>query len=429
MPIGFTQTSYNASMLARLIDAVPRRWKGSPLGSEISVRDLAASGMPALDGQLAFPLMVLREQALTHNIARMAQFVAGNDVLLAPHAKTTMSPELIAAQIDSGCWAMTAATPWQTQTLRALGVGRIVLANELAEPAAIHWLSDELERDPGFELLCLIDSVTGVELLERELAAAGATRPLPVMLEVGTSDGRAGVRTIAAAREAASAVAQASRLELIGVEFFEGLHIDASDLDATITEVDRQLEDVHSVATQLLEDGLLASAFVSIGGSAMFDRVLVRFPRPEWRVALRSGCYVSHDGGHYDHVSPLAKRGNEPDPLLNAIEVWGVVLSRPEPEVAIVGVGKRDAPYDISPPQAECWRRADGRSGGRLASSAMLRLNDQHATISVPTSAGLDVGDLVMFSISHPCGAFDRWQVIPVVDEAYRVVDAVHTRF
>jgi D-serine deaminase-like pyridoxal phosphate-dependent protein len=39
------------------------------------------------------------------------------------------------------------------------------------------------------------------------------------------------------------------------------------------------------------------------------------------------------------------------------------------------------------------------------------------------------VGDLIGCGISHPCTAFDKWRLIPVVDDGYRVVDAVMTFF
>jgi D-serine dehydratase len=429
--VAFSPTFYSPAALAGLIDAVPSDWKGAPLRDRMSLQAFAASRLSALEGALPFPLMLLREQALTHNVARMARYASDQSVLLAPHAKTSMSPELIAAQIDAGCWAITACTPAQVRTLRRLDVGRIIVANELVEPGVIRWLANELASDPSFELVCLVDSVAGVELLDRELSAAAATRPLTVMLEVGVPGGRGGARSLADAREVACAVNGSRTLELLGVEFFEGLSIDTANVVGTLADVDRQLDHVHAVASALLADGLLSRPFVSAGGSAVFDRVLARFPRPGWQVALRSGCYVSHDGGHYDDISPLAaRRGTAAGPLQNAIEVWGVALSRPEPDVAVVGIGKRDVPYDISPPRAERWRPADGsHGGGSLAGSALLRLNDQHTTLRLPVGADLDVGDLVMFSISHPCGAFDRWQVIPVINAQYRITGAVHTRF
>ncbi len=43
--------------------------------------------------------------------------------------------------------------------------------------------------------------------------------------------------------------------------------------------------------------------------------------------------------------------------------------------------------------------------------------------------ATLEVGDLVARGPSHPCTTFDTWRVIPVVDDAYRVISAVRTFF
>jgi D-serine dehydratase len=47
----------------------------------------------------------------------------------------------------------------------------------------------------------------------------------------------------------------------------------------------------------------------------------------------------------------------------------------------------------------------------------------------VPDESGLAPGDLVCLGISHPCTTFDKWRVIALVDDEYRVVDAVHTFF
>jgi D-serine deaminase-like pyridoxal phosphate-dependent protein len=39
------------------------------------------------------------------------------------------------------------------------------------------------------------------------------------------------------------------------------------------------------------------------------------------------------------------------------------------------------------------------------------------------------IGDRLCCGISHPCTAFDRWRVIPVLDDDDRVVDAIATYF
>jgi len=73
-----------------------------------------------------------------------------------------------------------------------------------------------------------------------------------------------------------------------------------------------------------------------------------------------------------------------------------------------------------------------GRADGTIEDAGPLsvrRLDDQHAYLAVPDGGGLSPGDLVGFGISHPCTTLDKWRVIPVVDDDYQVIDAVHTFF
>jgi D-serine dehydratase len=39
------------------------------------------------------------------------------------------------------------------------------------------------------------------------------------------------------------------------------------------------------------------------------------------------------------------------------------------------------------------------------------------------------VGDRIALGISHPCTTFDKWHWMPVVDDDYRIVDAITTCF
>ncbi|MNG40765.1 hypothetical protein D3C84_1295230 [compost metagenome] len=54
---------------------------------------------------------------------------------------------------------------------------------------------------------------------------------------------------------------------------------------------------------------------------------------------------------------------------------------------------------------------------------------DQHAFMTLPQDADLQVGDLLAFEISHPCLTFDKWRQLLLVDDDYRVVGAVETFF
>jgi D-serine deaminase-like pyridoxal phosphate-dependent protein len=64
-----------------------------------------------------------------------------------------------------------------------------------------------------------------------------------------------------------------------------------------------------------------------------------------------------------------------------------------------------------------------------LRSTTVSHCNDQHAHLKGSGLEHLRVGDQVCCGISHPCTAFDKWRVIPVVDDSYNVIDIYRTYF
>jgi D-serine dehydratase len=104
------------------------------------------------------------------------------------------------------------------------------------------------------------------------------------------------------------------------------------------------------------------------------------------------------------------------------------VLSRPEPWLAIVGAGKRDLPYDVEMPIP---LRLHRRTGGvaSLRDSMVSKLMDQHAFMTVDPELAIGAGDTVVFGLSHPCAAFDKAPLIPLIDDTYNVVDGIVTFF
>jgi D-serine deaminase-like pyridoxal phosphate-dependent protein len=394
--------------------------------------EVADRGWTLLD--LPSPVMVLRERALAHNIALMAEYCRAWGVDIAPHGKTTMAPQLWQRQLDAGAWGITAATVDQARTMRAAGVSRILLANELVDPVSIAWVAAQLS-DPAFEFLCYVDSERSVDVLVAGLLAAGAERPLPVLVELGFEGGRTGCRTIPEAVYVAARVVSSARLRLVGVSGYEGTLCQERSPDClalVIGFIDR----LRELTTTMIDAGSFTGSdriVLSAGGSAFFDVVVDRLRGPwpgdaDVRVVLRSGCYLTHDVGIYERLSPLpARDGNRG--FRPAMELWSRVLSRPEPELAILGFGKRDVSFDIDLPYPRVVRTASGSPVDARAGLEIRSLNDQHAYGRVSPGFTLGVGDLVGLGICHPCTSFDKWRVIPVLDEDDLVVDAVATFF
>ena len=420
-------TEYDAAALESL-DAMPvvPGTKGLPPAADgMTLAEVVAQGWTADD--LTLPAMLLRRSALESNIRTMARFCADNDVWLAPHGKTSMAPQLLARQVDAGCWAVTAATDVHLRVYRRFGFSRIVVANQLVDPVTLQWLGDELTKDERLEVYVFVDSPEAVERLGR---AFRADRPLFGLVELGFQGGRAGCRDLESATAAAEAVSRAEGLRLAGVSGFEGL-IDAGSLEDTLGEIARFVARFGETAEQFSTRGMFETdtVLLTAGGSAYFDAVLdglrkVRLEMPT-RVVLRSGCYLTQDAGYYDSVSPLAGRARGDALLRNAAEVRARVLSRPEPGWLVAGAGKRDLPIDLGMPHV-LGGVADVPAGAEIEVRA---LSDQHSHLAVDRDLALRVGDRLAFGVSHPCTLFDKWRVIPIIDDDERVVDAVATFF
>jgi D-serine deaminase-like pyridoxal phosphate-dependent protein len=173
---------------------------------------------------------------------------------------------------------------------------------------------------------------------------------------------------------------------------------------------------------------------VTAGGSVYFDVVTRELTAggsgvpAGMTVVLRSGGYLFHDHGLYQAATP-ATRGVAGAPVFRpALELWAQVVSRPEPGLALLSAGRRDAGFDAGLPVPLRARRRDGGAAA-LAGAEVTGLNDQHAYLRLAPGTALAPGDLVCLGISHPCTTLDKWRVIPVLDEEDRVIDAVHTFF
>ncbi|MCL6736547.1 amino acid deaminase [Streptomyces neyagawaensis] len=419
--------------LARLAaERVDHRFKGLPPDADgLTVEELAGQRRNLFTGGFVTPVLALSAERLEHNLALMEAYSERHGLAFAPHGKTSMAPQLFWRQIERGAWGITLAVPHQVRVAREFGIERVFLANEVVDPAALRWIAAELDADPSFRLVCYVDSVRGVELMDAALR--GSARPLDVVVELAAGDGaRTGVRTEAECAAVADAVAGVETLRLVGVAGYEG-----EVPDATPERVGAWLRRLVALAVGFDRAGRFAGLeeiVVSAGGSAWFDAVAEVFDEiPELSAPvlklLRSGAYVSHDAGHYRRLTPF-NRVPEEGALEPAFRLWAQVVSRPSPEQAFANAGKRDAAYDLDLPTVEVVRDA-GSGEVRDAGDgiAVTGLSDQHAWLRTRAGADVSVGDWVGLGLSHPCTSFDKWKLIPVVEADGTVVEYVRTYF
>ncbi|MFW3461815.1 alanine racemase [Streptomyces microflavus] len=423
-----------ASLAAGLAEErVDHRFKALPPDAEgLTVATLTAERRNLFTGGFTTPVLALSAESVEHNLALLEAYAERHGLAFAPHGKTSMAPQLFADQLKRGAWGITAAVPHQARVYRAYGIGRIFLANELVDAVALRWLAGEMTADPEFRFICYVDSVRGVELMEEALSAAGATRPVDVVVELGAGEGaRTGARTEADCAAVADAVAAAGSLRLVGVAGYEG---EVPDPDPE--RVREWLRRLVALTAGFDAEKRFTGAeeiVISAGGSAWFDAVADVFAEiPELSSPvlklLRSGAYVSHDDGHYKHLTPF-NRVPEEGALEPAFRLWAQVVSRPSGEQAFLNAGKRDAAYDLDLPEAQVVRSGRDGSVRPAAGITVTGLSDQHTWVRTEERAELEVGDWVGMGLSHPCTSFDKWQLIPLVEADGTVSDYIRTFF
>ena len=399
----------------------------------------AARGWNLLAEELSLPAAVLYEERLAHNLRWMQAFIDEYGVQLAPHGKTTMAPQLFRRQLDAGAWGLTVATAQQARVAFHHGVPRVLMANLLVGRRNLEMVAEALAEAPrggsGERVFyCLVDSPGAVEHLGRFFRARSLA--IDVLLEVGPLGGRTGARD----EEQEDAVLRAldewrDTVRLAGVEIYEGVLADEASIRALLRRAVGVLERVVAEGRTQRARPILSGA-----GSAWYDVVAEEFSpaveRAGAEVVLRPGCYLTHDVGNYEAQqqrilanNAVARRMSEG--LFPALHVWAYVLSRPEPERAILGLGKRDVAFDSGYPSPALRFRPGSDERPTVAPShwTVTNMMDQHAYLSIAPEDDVRVGDMLGLDIRHPCLTFDKWRQIAVVDGDYRVVEVVETFF
>lgn len=378
------------------------------------------------------PVAVLSHSRLAHNLNWMKSFISTYGLKLAPHGKTTMSPALFHQQLAHGAWGITLATAPQVQAAYHFGVRRVIMANQLVGRANMAIIS-RLLQNPEFDFFVIVDSAANVEQLGQFFAQTG--QRLNLLLELGVAGGRTGVRDEQTRSAVLDAIARYPQsLALAGIEVYEGVLKDEASIRAFLRRAVSELQ-------ALAEQKLLATntAILTGAGSAWFDLVAeewagVTLDRP-LDIILRPGCYLTHDVGIYKaaeariHASNPVAREMQTS-LLPALQLWAYVLSIPEPGLAILGLGKRDAAFDAGLPiPAQHFRPGSEAPMAAPADWQLTAMMDQHAFMQISADADLQVGDMLALDISHPCLTFDKWRQLLVVDDSFTVIDAVETFF
>lgn len=395
-----------------------------------------------LQENVSLPAATLSSSAINHNQLWMEKFAERFQFQLAPHGKTTMLPALFRMQAASpNCYGLTLATVSQVTAAFNNGIKRVIMANQLVGKCNMDIISTILGKDPAFEFICLVDSSENVAQLGQFFG--NRKQKLKVLLEYGVDGGRTGIRD----ENQESAVLAELRnwtdsVSVVGVEFFEGILQDA-------TEIRRFINWSLSRVQKLADENVFVNDEIIItgAGTAWFDIVAEDFlqfeekcPLPLKKV-IRSGCYLIYDNGMYAQMEKRVAELNLgvakewkilSERLKPTLKVWAYVQSVPENNLAIIGMGRRDAGNDSGWPVLHLHFRP-----GQVAptyfdhnkSPEVFKMMDQHTFLRIGDGDDFQVGDIVAFDIYHACTTMDKWRNVLLIDDEFNVREVFKSEF
>ena len=395
------------------------KFKGFPIDSYgKTLEQFLATNPNLFTANFQFPIMVLKESAVKNNIAQMMSFCNSVDAQLAPHVKTTMSPQLAQMQVAAGATALTVANFWQGRIFLKHGFKNLIIANEVLDPTAIAEIA-KINKQKQAEIIFYVDSILALEIIQKHTPSEGEQN---LFIEIGTENGRGGVRELSLVEQLAQRIKADKRLNLIGVTGFEGAVPDAARGRRGVKKISKFCQKIVAAAELAYPYKSDQQFVISAGGSAYFDivaRELNKFEKPR-RLLLRSGGYITHDHKYYEEIYPFALSDRSFKP---AIEVWAQVISKPEKDFGVLNLGKRDIGNDLHNPIP--IKSYDGQV--KSFSAVIEKLNDQHGYLRGKQEFSL--AQLIGLGISHPCTTFDKWGLIPLVNDDYDLIDCLQTFF
>ncbi len=345
--------------------------------------------------QLDTPALIVELQALTRNIARMAEFSATRGVKLRPHVRTHKSIEIASRQIAAGAIGVSCATLGEAEVMVGGGIPGVLITSPVVTAGKISRLITLARRASPGGVLIVVDHPRNVADLVR--AAAGLDHPLDILIDFDAGQHRTGVTSEAAVLDFATLVHSEPRLRLRGLQAYAGnlQHItDRTRRGVAAAEVRARVANmVAGVARTGLPFDIVTGAGTGTYDIDSEDHVFTE---------LQTGSYVFMDAEY----AGVLTEGVNASPFEIALFVQTAVVSVNNPDWVTVDGGTKSFATDGGVPVVA--------RGVDLASRYAF-FGDEHGKL-MPIGPRPDLGACIEFVTPHCDPTVNLHDVYHVVD-------------
>jgi 3-hydroxy-D-aspartate aldolase len=351
----------------------------------------AMIGEPGSRFRLPTPALIVDEEALDANIARMAGRARGK-VALRPHAKTHKSAWIAGKQIAAGAVGVCCAKLGEAEALSAARVRGILLTSPVADSSMPSRLCDVAAVDPEF--ICAVDHPEPVTALAAEASRRSVSINVVIDVDVGLM--RTGVSGIQQALALADHIRRHRSLTLAGVQGYGGHWQHIAGFPARREAVRTGMLVLTGVVDALRSEGHLIE-IVTGGGTGTVAADLELGVLTE----LQPGSYVFMDAQYLDALG-----GDEDGASQTSLWVASQVVSVNADPIVTVDAGLKAFATDGPAPRP---------AGERFAGSTYAFYGDEHGALTRPGGAPVGLGERVEFVTPHCDPTVDRYDAYHVV--------------
>lgn len=350
---------------------------------------ISATGRPAFEpAGIETPALVVSEQQLRQNIARLQAIADAAGCTLRPHIKTHKSVQIGAMQVAAGARGITAAKTDEALVFIRAGFGSVTVATPILAPAKIERLLAAREQF-GTDLNFIAETAEAAGLVASRAEARGV--PVGMFMKVDVGLGRVGVQprdagAVAVARE----ISLARGLRFRGLLSHAGHAYGAGHPEGVAAVAERERSDMLALADRLRRAGIEVPV-VSVGSTP----TVLGARSLEGITELRPGNGIFLDL----NATRLGLCGVS-DLALGVVATVLSVGSR----YAIIDAGSKVLSSDLGAHGMASdagYGRAFpfGRESG--GGFAVERLSEEHGFL--PAEAGLKSGEPVLVLPNHAC--------------------------
>jgi D-serine deaminase-like pyridoxal phosphate-dependent protein len=341
------------------------------------------------------PALVIDLDALTRNIARMADFARARGLQLRPHAKTHKSPEIARRQIEAGAIGICCAKIGEAEILADHGVARgLHITSPVVSAPAIERLIALNARTKG--LMCVVDNLANVDALGA--AARNSGKPLLVIIDIDPGFGRTGVGSPAAALALFAAIQAQKALLYAGVQYYCGAQQHIETYQARRQAMVERAGFLRTVIDALAGAGGRPQIVTGGGtGTHRIDAMLDIFTE------LQAGSYVFMDG---QYLACDLTGDAEPSPFETALMIDARVVSTNKPGQVTLDAGIKAFATDAGNPPV-----LSGAPQGAL----YRFMGDEHGALALPEGATLKLASVVTLGAPHcdpTVNLYDTYHVV-----------------